>query len=69
MIPVAIEGHGLALGWRRSMENLLGSGALVRPYLESLPLPEGLSVYRRQAGPARPEVEALLAWLKGQLAA
>ena len=69
MIQAAIEGHGMTLGWRRTMENLLRSGALVRPFEESLPLPDGLSVYKRQAGPSRPEVEALLAWMKDKLAA
>lgn len=69
MIQAAIEGHGLAIGWRRTTEDLLHSGALVRPYQESLPLPEGLSVYKRQAGPSRPEVRALLAWMKDKLAA
>ena len=68
MIQAAIEGHGLAIGWRRTTEDLLASGALVRPYAESLPLAAGLSVYRRQAGPARPEVEALIGWLRDKLA-
>jgi DNA-binding transcriptional LysR family regulator len=69
MIQAAIEGHGMTLGWRRTMENLLRSGALVRPFEESVPLHDGLSVYKRQAGPSRPEVEALLAWMKDKLAA
>ena len=69
MIQAAVEGHGMAIGWRRTTENLLQSGALVRPYRESVPLPEGLSVYRRQTGPSRPEVDALLGWLKEELGA
>ena len=68
-VTILVEGHGMTLGWRRTMENLLRSGALVRPFEESLPLPDGLSVYKRQAGPSRPEVEALLAWMKDKLAA
>ena len=68
MIQAAIEGHGMAIAWRRTTEDLLGSGALVRPFAESVPLPEGLSVYKRQAGPSRPEVKALLAWMKDKLA-
>lgn len=69
MIQAAIEGHGIAIGWRRTTENLLQSGALVRPYRESVSLPEGLSVYRRQAGPSRLEVDALLGWLREELGA
>jgi hypothetical protein len=33
-----------------------------------VPLPDGLSVYKPQAGPLRPEVKALIAWLKDKLA-
>jgi DNA-binding transcriptional LysR family regulator len=58
----------MAIAWRRTTEDLLQSGALVRPFAESVPLPEGLSVYTRQAGPSRPEVKALLAWMKDKLA-
>jgi DNA-binding transcriptional LysR family regulator len=68
MIQAAIEGHGMTLGWRRTMQNLLRSRALVRPFKESVPLPDGLSVYKSQGGPSRPEVKALLAWLKDKLA-
>ncbi len=68
MIQAAIEGHGMTLGWRRTMEILLQSGALVRPFKESVPLPDGLSVYKPPGGPSRPEVKALLAWLKDKLA-
>ena len=67
MIQGAVEGHGIALGWRRTVEKLLRSGALVRPLAESLALPNALSVYRRQ-GPTTPEVEALLTLLKSELA-
>lgn len=68
MVQAAVEGHGIALGWRSTMENLLQSGALVRPFVESVFLPDELSVYQRQTSRARPEVKALLAWLKRRLA-
>ena len=67
LTQAAVEGHGIALGWRRTVEKLLQSGALVRPLEESLALPNALSVYRRQ-GPTTPEVEALLTLLKSELA-
>jgi DNA-binding transcriptional LysR family regulator len=67
MMQAAVEGHGIALGWRRTVEKLLQAGALVRPFAESVFLPDGLSVYRREQGRSRPEADALLAWLKSEL--
>lgn len=68
MVQAALEGHGVALGWRRTMADLLRAGALVRPFAESLVLPKALSIYQRQSGRVRPEARALLTWLKGELA-
>lgn len=68
MIPTAVEGHGIGLGWLRAMEKLLQAGSLVRPFRENLVLKEGLSVYRRDKGQPRPEDKALLLWLKAELA-
>ena len=67
MIQAAVEGHGITLGWRRTMEKFLASGILVQPCKESLHLPNGLSVYRRYEGPIRPKVKALLGWLESEL--
>ena len=67
MIQAAVEGHGITLGWRSTMERLLETGALVRPFDESVILLGGLSVYRRQGARPRPETEALIAWLKSEL--
>ncbi len=71
VIQAAIEGHGIALGWRRTTENLLKAGSLVRPCQESVYLPEGLSIYQHAYsatnGETRPEVEALLDWLRDEL--
>ena len=67
MVQAATEGHGIALGWRSTMENLLRSGVLVRPFAKSVLLPDELSVYQRETGRARPEAKALLAWLKNRL--
>lgn len=68
MLQAAVQGHGIALGWRRTTEVLLRTGALVRPFGEGASVPDELSVYRRR-GRARPEADALLAWLKGELTA
>ncbi|WP_119169078.1 LysR substrate-binding domain-containing protein [Algihabitans albus] len=67
LIQAAVEGHGIALGWRRVMERLLQSGKLLRPFHESVALPRGLSIYRRERGRVRPEAAALLSWLEDEL--
>ena len=68
LIQAAVEGHGIGLGWRRAVEKLLQSGSLVQPFEESLVLGDGLSVYRGKRARSRPEAEALLSWLKAELA-
>lgn len=68
MLQAAIEGHGIALGWGRSAEKLLQSGALVRPFTESAVLPGELCVYLRDHDAPGPAVAALLAWLTTALA-
>src|SRR5450830_1353660 len=67
MLQAAVEGHGIAMGWRRTASRLIDSGALVRPCAESVHLPQAISVYRQQGAGSRPEVTALLAWLEAQL--
>ncbi|MDO4235921.1 LysR substrate-binding domain-containing protein, partial [Pseudomonas sp.] len=67
MLQAAVEGHGIAMGWRRTASRLIESGALVRPCAESVFLPEAISVYRQQGAGNRDEVVALLAWLEAQL--
>ncbi len=72
VIQAAIEGHGIALGWRRTTESLLKTGSLVRPFKESIYLSEGLSIYQHYHSAstnstARPEVEALVNWLRDEL--
>jgi len=67
MLQAAVEGHGIAMGWRRTASRLIESGALVRPCAESVHLPEAISVYRQQGAGPRSEVAALLAWLETQL--
>ncbi|MGB8664558.1 MAG: LysR substrate-binding domain-containing protein, partial [Serratia inhibens] len=67
MLQAAVEGHGIALGWRRTSSRLIESGALVRPCIESVPLPQGISVFTRQGLPERPETEALIQWLQEEM--
>jgi len=67
MLQAALEGHGIALGWRRTVENYLSSGALVRPFAASLSLPDGFSVYQPTDGQQRAGTAVLLEWLKREL--
>lgn len=67
MLQAAVEGHGIALGWRRTAQGLLENGALVRPCAESVPLPDAISVFSRPGGESRVEVSALLDWLEDEL--
>lgn len=67
MLQAAVEGHGLAMGWQRTASGLIESGALVRPCVESVYLPEAISIYRHQDIAPRSEVTALLGWLQAQL--
>jgi len=67
MLQAAVEGHGIAMGWRRTASRLIESGALVRPCAESVHLTQAISVYRQQGAGSRPDVTALLAWLEAQL--
>ncbi len=67
MIQAALEGHGIALGWHRTVESYLSTGALVRPLEEHLFLPDGLCVYQPAGLRQRAETPLLLAWLKSEL--
>ena len=67
MLQAAVEGHGIAMGWRRTAGRLIENGALVRPCAESVPLPDAISVFRRQGGEDRIEVRALIEWLAEEL--
>ena len=67
MLQAAVEGHGIAMGWRRTTGRLIESGALVRPCAESVPLADAISVFRRQGGEDRLEVRALIGWLEQEL--
>ncbi|MFJ3485745.1 LysR substrate-binding domain-containing protein [Pseudomonas sp. NPDC090202] len=67
MLHAAVEGHGLAMGWRRTAQRMLDSGVLVAPCAESVHLLEALSVYRRHGQARREEANLLIAWLKAEL--
>ncbi|RJS91611.1 LysR family transcriptional regulator [Salinisphaera sp. Q1T1-3] len=68
MLQSVLMGQGIGLGWARGLEQLLGSGQLVRPVAESLTLPRGLSVFA--ADPDGDDVRRRIVcdWLRGELA-
>ena len=59
--------HARGAASRRHGSRLIDSGALVRPCVESVHLPQALSIYRQQGEDIRAEVMALLDWLEVQL--
>ena len=67
MMQAVLEGHGIAIGWRRTTEQLLDKGAVIRPFAESVHLPDGLSVYFPSEWPMRKEAAVLLEWLREEL--
>ncbi|TQV81839.1 LysR family transcriptional regulator [Denitrobaculum tricleocarpae] len=67
MIQAVLEGHGVALGWRRTIEPYLRSGSVLRPFAESLYLPDGLSIYRPAGWQSRKGTSVLLKWLESEL--
>ncbi|WP_342596438.1 LysR substrate-binding domain-containing protein [Salinicola lusitanus] len=67
MLQATLEGHGVALGWRRTTERLIASGELVRPVRESLQQPQAVAIYTRRGSPERPATRALLDWLQEAL--
>jgi LysR family glycine cleavage system transcriptional activator len=67
MLHAAVEGHGLAMGWRRTSQRMLDSGVLIAPFAESVHLSEALSVYRRHGQARRDEANLLVEWLRAEL--
>lgn len=69
MIQAVLEGHGIALGWRRTMDLLLEEGAVIRPFGEHLHLPDTLSVFRAAGREMRRETAKLLSWMEEEFSA
>lgn len=68
MMQSVLEGHGIALGWRRTVDHYLSSGILLRPFAESLVLPDSLSIYKSGKRQMRKGAATLLKWLERELA-
>lgn len=67
-LQAAVEGHGLAIGWRRTSGRMIENGTLVAPCNESIRLPEAIAVHRRHGLIERPELARFVEWLREELA-
>ncbi|MCC9625820.1 LysR substrate-binding domain-containing protein [Thalassospira sp. MA62] len=69
VLQAAVSGQGIALGWQRTVGQMLEDGVLIRPCVESIHHPKGISVFRGHGASAnKPQTDALLAWLRTELA-
>ncbi|MFK7939463.1 MAG: LysR substrate-binding domain-containing protein [Roseovarius sp.] len=68
VMQAALAGHGIALGWHRTCEHLLATGALIRPCGEAAVLTCGLGIYAPDDQPLKRRTQALLDWLQAELA-
>ena len=68
MLQAAVNGQGIALGWRRTVHRMLEAGDLVQPCRETAWRVGDLSIFvGPEARAHRPARDALLAWLKDEL--
>ncbi|MCD6009212.1 LysR substrate-binding domain-containing protein [Halomonas sp. IOP_31] len=62
MLQAAMTGQGICLGYG-GIGQLVRRGELVRPVVESVDMPTGMSVYRARHASDRPAVDKVLKWL------
>lgn len=63
LLQAAIEGHGIALGTRYLLDDLINGGRLVRASEATLHSDRGYWLARPAGAPRRPEVESFCDWL------
>ena len=63
VLQAALEGQGLALGWRHIVEPLIAQGRLVRPIAQTVTTDQPMYIVASRAGRARHDVMALKDWL------
>lgn len=68
VIQAAIDGQGIALGWGHIIEDLLQSGALVRPINASRRLKPAFYLATSLVAPLRPPVQIFYDWLLAETA-
>lgn len=68
MMQAAVEGHGIALGWKRASERLLNKGELVRPFNAHVSVPDSFGVYRPAKWKSKAGTSKVLEWIRSELA-
>ena len=69
LAQAAMDGHGIALGWRRSLDARLKDGSLVRVSRDALSFEDGVCLYRARGAGRDPKRRAVLDWLAADLTA
>ncbi|PYE85731.1 LysR substrate-binding domain-containing protein [Pseudoroseicyclus aestuarii] len=68
VLQAAVAGQGIALGWRNTVRGLLAESKLVRVCDEAVFRPAEISVFRGSRSGNHAQTDALLTWLRGELA-
>jgi DNA-binding transcriptional LysR family regulator len=63
VLHAALEGQGVALGWRHIVESLVAEGRLVRPLVESVTTDQPIYLVAARSGHLRSSVVRLRDWL------
>ena len=63
VLQAAIEGQGVAMGWRHLVAPLIAQGQLVRPLLQSVTTEQPIYIVASRRGKLRPEAVHLRDWL------
>jgi len=68
VLQAAVAGQGIALGWRNTVRGLIADGKLVRVCDTAVFRPTEISVFRGARRGHHSETDALLSWLREELA-
>jgi LysR family glycine cleavage system transcriptional activator len=66
VLQAAIEGQGVALGWRHLVDPLIAQGLLVRPVTQSVTTDQPIYIVASRRGKLRAEAVFLRDWLVGE---
>ena len=67
-LQAAVAGHGIALGWRRTTQDMISEGKLIAPCTEVAERPNEISVFRGTLRNRHPHTDQLIDWLAAELA-
>jgi len=66
LVQAATAGEGLALGWRRLVQDFVDNATLVRPIPESMTAPGAYHVVRPETAEPSEALECFLTWLRAE---